>query len=240
MKDHSLEFEKLFYKDGTPDELKSIQDLINSNSDIAKEYEMFVSFHNHIRKRDRVNESLKVLESEHNNALKHKSWNLRKVLWLIGLVLLSLGMFYILQSGKEKSEKNQATHLYAAYYEKPIIDLNSRSNKKTKSGIEYYQNSAFVKAITYLDTTGIAKGDQPLILLAKAISIHETSSMNEAQKAFVDLDTLYPQLESTISWYKALNYLKHDNMNLAMAELLKIEKTSYYYSKSIQLLKDLE
>lgn len=239
MKDYSLEFEKLFYKDGSPQELKEIQELVNSNREIAKEYEMYVSFHNHISKRDRVNHSLNVLESVHNNSVNQKKTNNRLILALVGIIFLAIGLLLLFQNNTQKPSPDKAQELYAAYYEKPIIELNSRSANNNQSGIEYYENSNFLKAIVTLDTTGSSKGDQPLILLAKAISIHETSGMKEAQQVFDHLSSAHPSLSSTITWYKALNFLKHQEMNSAKKELHSIKESSNYYSKAQELLNEM-
>lgn len=240
MKDYSIEFEKLFYKEGTLEERQSIKSKLSDNPEMAKAYNEYLSLMNHINKRDRVNQSLEVLQSVHKEYTQPRKVNSRRIWVILGMVLLSLGVLLIIKGKDEKSKASSTQELYASFYQKPEIDLNSRSQSSVHKGIEYYQNNNFKKAIVALDTTSVALRDQSMILFAKSIAIHEQNSLEQAQKEFDSIAKAYPSMKSTMSWYKALNFLKHNDPNQAKKQLMEIGQSSSYYQKALDLLKRLK
>jgi hypothetical protein len=186
--------------------------------------------------------SLDAIHQEHVEPRKNKIINLQnKWYWAAASITVFSGTaIYTFSKNAQSSQK-----LYKNYYEvwQPGFVTRGIETESVNDAImalfEQQDYQLCIEKIQNLDKEAVIS---PKIQLIHGCSLMELGKFNEAIKVFNYFESQdYTIYTETALWYKALSYLRNDNLDLAKANLQKIsDNENTYATEAKELLKKLK
>ena len=163
----------------------------------------------------------------------------RRMWYTVAAVVAGLALLVWLlmrQSGLESMTSDQ---LYAQYAQHDI-ELQEMSSDVALGTIQsLLDHQQYGEALPLIETYLAANPEAADLKLAQAIALLETGKITQALQSLTTLENDHPIYANEARWYRALTYLKMENIIETKASLLSIPDSSSRYKDAQELLKKL-
>ncbi len=180
---------------------------------------------------------LKVKNEYHTENLKPKKKNYYLLIASIAVLFISVFSFYIIN-------QKSSSDLFAQYYsinDLPSITKRGKDLNNLKNGVQEFENANYTEALKLFKLyTGKNNDINPSIYLYAGIANMELKQFHKAILEFDKMINSNTLDKSKGYWFKALLYLKMDEIEKSKKILRKIiNKKLYNFEKASLLLEDL-
>lgn len=247
------------YIDGTlsEDEKRTFEQLLESDKAIKSEYQKFLLTKDLLIESEKRKLKQKMSVWDKEIETEHKKGKIIAFNWKSSLSIAASIAFAIV-GYKLLFLPYQFNSIYATNYQS-YETYQTRSLIKNENcfeqGFSLFQEKKFKEASLVFDgcdSESLSKTNQYNLLFFNGLSKMETSNFSDTK---IELQKLkeqilsnpnskenmpYEEFKNEVHWYLGLCYVKLGERELAKIELSKIEMESKYFSKSQQLITELE
>jgi hypothetical protein len=226
-------------------EANEIEKELKENPQLMKELMLQQEIDRFLLKESKVKafrEKLELIHEKEVVSKKSKVLNLQnKWYWAAASVTLISGTaIYSL------SEYNRSTdRLYNKYYEiwqPALIARSADGEQKIQTILAQFESGNFAGTLNSIEQLPVNEQNSPNLWLIKGCALMEVDEFGQAVDVFKNFDSgTYTLYTESGQWYKALCYLKMDQMNEAKKQLRDISNKNNSYSKdALDILKKLK
>lgn len=227
-------------------ELEKFNTRLNKDKAFKKEYNTYALMYEYVEKKNNHEVGLKALKkfkdeksSETMTLTPPKKLNKNWLYVLLAILTLAYVVFLFIEP---ETEERKSFDLYFAYFDAEPISVQTKGsqeliNKEILAAHEKYNQGEFTEAAQKFSS--VANALNRPSQLAFAISLMKIDQELGAEHLLIKIEDS-PAFKNASLWYKALMYLKKNDLQGCKLLLNQIEAGSSYEDKAKRLLIDLE
>lgn len=156
------------------------------------------------------------------------------------LIVLSIVLYKFFELDRSRKETGEG-QLFSNYFRHYPAESDLSGYSQKDFAIKVYNQKDYKEAIVNFKYALVDLADDPEIRFYLGVSFLATSDAKEAIKQFEQvLNKDQSNFKDPARWYKALSYLKLNQIESSIEELNKINPGSEFYQESLNLLEELE